>query len=329
MAMAFERKETEKIVEGILDIGAVSGRPSRRNPEESRQCHDMIDAQRARVPHIGAQRRQKRLVRGVGQPCGNERRQAPVLAAHVEGIRRGPDAGAQRVQVLIRPRFGAAAIDGHRQIGIKADREARDLCPIRGAGELELGLPLQVDVILDAFGVLRRIASDGARHWIAIGQRPGGPPPHGGVFRVELLLQRFEERMEAQRIAAARDIGLERIAARIAWREMMLPEMIVEKLEYRSLRFGDARVVDERNDAQRLQHRLERGRRHPRARARALPELRDGLDVDVEDIAEQPARRTVRARVPGLMREERMQRIDADDACPARAPLLRRAWRGR
>ena len=45
-----------------------------------------------------------------------------------------------------------------------------------------------------------------------------------------------------------------------------------------------------------------------------FPEIGDRRDVEIEDIDEQPARRTVGAELPGLIGEQGVQGIDADDA---------------
>jgi len=52
----------------------------------------VIDAQRAGVPHVLAQRVDERAVALRAQPVGTQRRQAPVLAVRVEFVGRGADA---------------------------------------------------------------------------------------------------------------------------------------------------------------------------------------------------------------------------------------------
>ena len=105
--------------------------------------------------------------------------------------------------------------------------------------------------------------------------------------------------------------------------------MRVEQLQHFELERGDAGVVDERRSAQGGEPRLERGRRTMRARFGAFGEIGHRLDVEVQHVEEQPARRAVGARVRRVVRKERVQRIDADDAGAARAPIWRRSSAGR
>ena len=67
-----------------------------------------------------------------------------------------------------------------------------------------LGLPLQVVVELDALGMFRGEPRDRRRARIAIGFGPRGPSPDRGVVAVEVLVQRIEQRMQTQRLAALR-----------------------------------------------------------------------------------------------------------------------------
>ncbi len=104
----------------------------------------MIDAQRAGVAHVGAQRGDERRVSGFAEPIRNQRRQTPVLAAHVEVVGRRADARAHRIRVLVRPRLGAGAIDRYREIDVQPDAHggrrgfAADIAELRGR------LPLQI-----------------------------------------------------------------------------------------------------------------------------------------------------------------------------------------
>ena len=136
----------------IIHVGARAGVHARRHPVQPRESHDVIDAQRARVHHVRAHHRNEFGVPRGGDMRGQRRRQAPVLAVQVEFVGRRADRGGLHVQVLVRPGIGAAGIDRYREIGIKADCEARVEAPFLDGCNLQLGLPLQILEKFDACG---------------------------------------------------------------------------------------------------------------------------------------------------------------------------------
>ena len=85
-----------------------------------------------------------------------------------------------------------------------------------------------------------------------------------------MLLQRLEQRVAVQRLAAGGDVRRETPRRARRPRRDGARGNAVEQLEHRSLRRGDAGVVDERRTAQRGKRRLELGRRDQRARARRI-----------------------------------------------------------
>src|SRR6202521_3091735 len=102
------------------------------------------------------------------------------------------------------PRFRAGAVDGRRKLHVQSDAEAirDDLRTDRA--ELQIGLPLQILVVFDTLGVLGGEAFDRGRARVAKGFGPRWPTPDRGILGKEMLLDRFEQGMEAQRFAASR-----------------------------------------------------------------------------------------------------------------------------
>ena len=81
VALAFECDDAEQVGERIAHVGAVDGRRPRGHPEQAHQPHHVIDAQRAGVAHVRAQRRDEGRVACRLQTLRQHRRQAPVLSA--------------------------------------------------------------------------------------------------------------------------------------------------------------------------------------------------------------------------------------------------------
>jgi hypothetical protein len=86
-----------------------------------------------------------------------------------------------------------------------------------------------------------------------------------------------------------------------------------QQLQHLELGRRHAGQVDQRLGAQRGQPRLEGGRAHEVARRLAVGKAVDRLHVDVEHVELLARRRAVRARVRGVGREQRMQRVEPDD----------------
>ena len=139
---------------------------------------------------------------------------------------------------------------------------------------------------------------------------------------LKVLLQRFEQRVPAQRLASAAGVRLKRLRTCVAGTQVMRTKVLVQEFQYLVLRAGHADVVDKRRVAQRRQPCLKPLRLHQRTSRFAFTKFGNRFDVDIQRIAEQPARRAVRARVPRFVRKHRVQRIDADDAGAARTPFI-------
>src|ERR1700674_3144757 len=129
------------------------------------------------------------------------------------------------------PRFRAGAVDGRRKLHVQSDAEAirDDLRTDRA--ELQIGLPLQILVVFDALGVLGGEAFDRARAGVVKRHRPCGPAPDRGILGEIMLLDRFEQAMQAQRFAASHAIAAECVAALASGDQMLHAKVRVEKLE--------------------------------------------------------------------------------------------------
>ena len=182
VAHAFERDDPEQVVERIAHVRTVRRRATRRHPVQPREPHRVIDAQRARVAHVGAEHRDERRIGGRPQPLRVERRQAPVLPLQVIGVGRCADARGDDVQVLIRPGFSTAAVDRDGEVLVEADAQLERAGVVGRGRKLRFRLPLQVLVELDALELRVGEAGDRGRGRIAKFGRPGGPSPHIGIL---------------------------------------------------------------------------------------------------------------------------------------------------
>src|SRR6266567_1715792 len=220
---------------------------------------------------------------------------------------------SRRVQAGIRPALRAARVDPYREVLEEADTQASPLHARRRGVELRLELPLKVGVELDALDVLR----GEARRALAVRvPKAFGPlAPVGGARQAlgaERFRQRVEERVAAQRLATGGEERLERCVARIAGAAMAIAERAIEKLQDFTLRRGERDEIDERGFAERAQARLETRIGNRTSRRLTARELGNRLDIEVERIAEEPARRTVGACALGLDRFQRVQRVQPD-----------------
>ncbi len=146
LAMAFKGHDAEQVVDAIAHVRALGRRHSVRHPVQARQPHHVVDAQRPGARHVRAQRGRERRVRAFAQALGGERRQAPILPAGIEVVGRGAHAHAERVEVLVGPRFGAVGRDRDGEVGIEADAHAELARARLRIAQLQVRLPLQVFV---------------------------------------------------------------------------------------------------------------------------------------------------------------------------------------
>src|ERR1700752_2628521 len=117
--MAFQRQNAKQLIKWIADVGALGGTGSGWDPEQSHEAHHMVDAQRPGMAHVRPQRRDEWREPGLREMRGNNRWEAPVLTSQAEIVRRGANASAEGVQILVGPRFRPTAIDRHCQIAVQ------------------------------------------------------------------------------------------------------------------------------------------------------------------------------------------------------------------
>ena len=222
----------------------------------------------------------------------------------------------------MRPALGAPAVDRNREILIHAHAVAELVRAISRVLELQRRLPLQVLIELDALAVRFGEARDFRRIGTTKSFRPDRPSPDRRILAVEVLLQRFEERVQMQPPSAFGLEAAERVSAIGVRPEVVLAEMTVETLEERQLEACDRGVIHELCVARRLQRRLKLRRAHARQNVRALARIAHRFDVDIEHVQKKARRRAVRTRVRGIVRKQSVQGIHADHAGAAMAPLL-------
>src|SRR5206468_3045484 len=95
---AFERHDAEQVVGGIADVPTGGRGESARDPEESEQSHDVVDAEPSGVAERSSDRLDERSIPGRTQAMWGERGQEPVLPCGHVTIRRraGRRAGGTR-----------------------------------------------------------------------------------------------------------------------------------------------------------------------------------------------------------------------------------------
>ncbi len=67
LAVALERHDAEQVGERVAHVRALARLAPGRNPPQAREPHHVVDAQRSRAQHVGAQRRDERRVGGLAQ----------------------------------------------------------------------------------------------------------------------------------------------------------------------------------------------------------------------------------------------------------------------
>src|SRR4030095_12124667 len=87
------------------------------------------------------------------------------------------------------PRLGTTGIGADREIAVQADRHAGLARGARGLRELQVALPLQVEVKIDVVGVISRELAHRRRGSIAVRLGPCGPSPRAGIATSEVRLQ--------------------------------------------------------------------------------------------------------------------------------------------
>ena len=314
VALAFQCQDAQQVAERIGHVGAIGGAGSGGHPPQAHQAHDVVDAQRAAVAHGGAQGLDERRVGQFAQLARHERRQAPVLAVRVEVVRRRAGVCAGRVHVTPSPGVGAARTHADGQVLVQADAETA--LPGFGprGGQLLVSQPLQVGMERHRVGVFAGETARRLPAGVVVFRRPGRPAPHRRVGGVEVRLQCLEQRVPVQPFAAAGPKPLEGGRPRAVAAQVLVAEGVPGLPQHVELDRGHARVVDQLGVAQLLQACLEARVRHLGTHGASIVGVDDGVDVQVQHVQKLPARRAVRAALVGLVRKQRVQRIDADQA---------------
>ena len=311
VAQALQRQHAHQVVERVLHVGAAV----RPGPEQAHERHHVVEPQCARMTHVGAQRVDEGLVARLPQALRAPGRQPPVLPAGGERIGRGAGVHAQRVHPMLDPGLGAAAVDAHGEVAIQPDAHAARARIALARLELQFRQPLQPEAELH----LRRVFAPERPHRVAfrvaVFRGPGRPAPYIGVGRVQVVVQRFEQGVAPGAVLALAHVGEEVRAARVVLVQLVPFEMAPQQRQHFVLGGGDAFVVDHLAVAQAAQAVLERLRLHLLHRLVAAAQVDQRLHVEIQGVERLAARRAVRARGGGVVREERVQRAQADERC--------------
>ncbi len=309
VALALQRDDGQQLLGRVVHVGAIGGGGAGRHAEDAREAHHVVDAQRARAAHAGAQAVDEEAVAALAQPLGRQRRQAPVLPQRAQRVGRRADAGLGGQHGARAPGVGAVAVHGDGQVLVQADAQA-GLAAARGHGlQLLVGRPLQPGVEIDFRRVLARERGHGRRVGFVVFGRPGRPAPGGQALPAEVRLQRIEQRLPLQRLAAR---GAEGGEGGAALRVGTVREVAVQQRQHLQLGRGHAGVVDEFRGAQRCQPLLEGRLGHPAPRRLAGGEFGQRLDVDVQHVQVLARGRAVGAALARVVREQRVQRVQPD-----------------
>jgi hypothetical protein len=128
-----------------------------------------------------------------------------------------------------------------------------------------------------------------------------------------MLLDRLEQGVKPKGGAASRAKPGERVSSLAAGNKMPGAKMGVDQFQDPRLHLGNAGVIDEGAIPQPRQRGLEAVRCDKRLGVLAVGKIVNRLDVQIKSVEEQPARRAVGARVRGVVRKKRVQRVHADD----------------
>ena len=135
VADALERQHAHEILGHLAHVCALRGIAAVGNPVEAEQAHHVIDAQRAAVAAIAADRFGEQPVAVFAMRLRIGRRKAPILALGREIVGRRAHAATANKERPMRPQVGAEVVGRQRQIVIETDRHvcARASSPARRA----------------------------------------------------------------------------------------------------------------------------------------------------------------------------------------------------
>ena len=316
VALALQGENAEQVFERIAHVGAFRDGQAARDPEQAEQAHHVVLAQRSGIAHVGAQQLDEGRIGCLGQLMGNPGRQAPVLSEPVDLVRWRAGIGGQCVKFALHPGCGAAFRHPDRQVEHHADAETQFPRTRAGCTQLTGNLPLQVLEVFDPFQVGAAECRDLGCMRVAVNFRPCGPAPHCAVLSMKILLQRLEQRLLTQALAALGLKDAESLPAVGVLAQVTGTEMLVQAFKNLRLHLRDTAVIHLLGGAEGPQSSLELRSEHYRTRLFALGKIGNGFNVQIQCIEIGAAGRTVWARVFRRMRKQRMQRVKQYRAGP-------------
>ncbi|SAF69956.1 Uncharacterised protein [Enterobacter kobei] len=204
VTLTLQGQDRQQIVYRILDVRAVIGRFTVRDPPQAQYGHDVVNTQRATVLHVRAQQVDKRLVGARRHHVRIHRRQAPVLTERPKDIRRRTDGRFQAVKLTVTPGFRAAFCHTDGQVAIQADRHVIALAYLPAGGKLAVGQPLQPQIEVHLVGMRFTEGFDFRGVHGLVRFRPDRPAPAHFVLFHLIRVQRIECRLPVEAFAFLR-----------------------------------------------------------------------------------------------------------------------------
>jgi hypothetical protein len=155
MAMAFQRHDTDQIVDGIADVRPAGRWLALRDTVKPLQTHHMVDAQAAGMAHVGSHQFDEWPVAMPRKGDRIEGRQPPVLTRWIENIGRRADFDVIE-EIGLCPGFRSSPVAPHRKIAIEADAHSGSLRALFRVSQLLIGDPLQPVEEVDLTAVIPR-----------------------------------------------------------------------------------------------------------------------------------------------------------------------------
>ncbi|MNH05630.1 hypothetical protein D3C79_649730 [compost metagenome] len=304
VAVGLEGKYPQQVVDRIVDVGALGGGRSGRNPPQPQQGHHVIDAQRAAGTHVGAEQIHHGLIGRLEQLVRVHGGQAPVLTEGAQDVGRRTDRGFRAVEIPVGPDLGGAFGDAHRQIPIDPHHHAGGLGTGIGLGQLLIGQELQIEVEIHVLLVFGHPGSHFRVVVITEGIRPDRPAPGILTLAIEMGLQGIKRRLLLQAVATGDHEGIEGGLTLGAE-----PGLIEHLAQHADLGLDDAGVIHVLLGPQGGQMLLESRARHIGLEPLVGEKLGHGFHVDVGHVEPATGRGAVGAGTLGIRRIEGMDGV--------------------
>ena len=156
MTMALQRENPEQIGRRVAHVGALAAGRALRDPEQTKQAHHVVDAQRAGVAKGAAQHLNEVSIPVLPERPRIHRRQAPVLAEVRIRIGRRADRDAVEKETPVHPGIGTRPRRADGEVLIEADLHSSGARFSGDLTELPIELELQPFVEVDALRMLCR-----------------------------------------------------------------------------------------------------------------------------------------------------------------------------